>query len=514
MSETNYVKTSGFSNFKDNFRRLLLLRSDDYNQYGKYLVQEFNYGNIWLRGIGELGDITIMLLPITIWVDVFLFVTTGMVPVAFLYAIMTLTIILMILFTAFGNSYCSLLFSGQSFGKVCLRLKVVNSDNTQCERNTIIIREVLGKEVPLILLFIFLGVKGALLFLVINGLFVIIDKQHRSIVDIPLKTKVVILSPMGMKHDMDQLKVIEPVVVAKPVQSENQIDLHLYSTFSHDGELEVEDLIKQAHAMGIKTISITDHNSVKANMIAMQVAKLYDINYVPGINIDCEYEGYHVRLLGYFIDSGDERYARIEYENLAKEKAISLRRVALFESFSGLHVDSDKLLEHNRFQIISGEMIARNVLNNINYQKEKLLQPYLSGRKRDKPITNFVKDFFSPNAVAYVPIIQPKLIDMIALVKATGGVCVLAHPMHSLRDNPDLIEQIIPLGIDGLEVFTPYHSLDDMKHLIDIAKKYHLDVTEGSEYHGTKHKKQFEMGKTYCPHNSEVVVEHFVKKHQ
>ena len=188
------------SGFTQRFKRLLLLRSDDYDQYGRYLVQEFTYQNIWLRLIAQLGDIAIMILPIIIWLDVFLLATAGVVSVSFLYMIMTFTLVLILIFVVFANTYCSLLFGGQSFGKVCLRFKAINNDNSQCNRSQIIIREVFGKEVPIIVFYILLGLKGVLLFLIVNGIVVLADKKHRSIIDFFLKTRVVILSPMGMKH--------------------------------------------------------------------------------------------------------------------------------------------------------------------------------------------------------------------------------------------------------------------------------------------------------------------------
>lgn len=500
-------------NFRSNFSRQMKYRSDDYNQYGKYMVQEFTLNEMPLRFISMLGDIIIMLIPILLWLYITLFAVAGLTPVALAYAVMTVTAILVILFTVVGNVILSVNLKGQSFGKLALGYKVVNDDNSECDSKTLIIREAIGKEVPIILLYVFLGIKGLLAFIVIDGLCVVIDKKHRSIIDILLKTKVVILNPKGMRHEIviqPEIKKPEPKVEVKAV---NKIDLHIYSSFSHDGEFEVEDIFKLAKRIGLETISIADHNSVKGNIIAQRLVPLYGINYVPGINIDCEFDGYHVRLLGYFIDSNDSRYSQIEYENLAKEKAISLRRVQLFEEFTGLDVDQDGLLQHNRFQIISPEMIARNILNNSSYQKEKLLEQYFKGKKSAEPVKNFVADFFAPDKPAYVPIIQPKLEDMIPLVHATGGVAVLAHPMKSLRDDPEEIEKIIRLGIEGMEVFTPYHSLNDIKYLIELAKKYKLSVTSGSEFHGAQ-KKEFNIGNTNCPKEAGLLVQNFLKKYE
>ena len=42
----------------------------------------------------------------------------------------------------------------------------------------------------------------------------------------------------------------------------NQIDLHIHSDASDDGDWSVERIIDEAHGLGIGTLAITDHNSV------------------------------------------------------------------------------------------------------------------------------------------------------------------------------------------------------------------------------------------------------------
>ncbi|MDQ0361324.1 RDD family protein [Breznakia pachnodae] len=495
---------------KKTMKEQMKVRSSDYNQYGRYLAQDFTYGTLWLRFIGQLGDFVVMLLPMILWVDLFLLVANGYLSIDLLYSFMPVTLVLILIFTVVGNTYLSVMSKGQSFGKLGLRTKVVNSDNTQADRMTLLIREAVGKEIPLILLYIFTGLWGVLGFLVVNGLVVLIDPKHRSIIDFLLKTKVVMLSEMGRKPIDERIK--EEVVVEQP-KAENTIDLKLVSSFSHDGEYGVEDLLKQAKEVGLKTISICDHNSVKANLIAQRVSSFYDIEYIPGINIDCQYNGKPLRLLGYFINSNDERFVSVEYENLAKEKAVSLRRIQLFEEATGLMIDSEQIIKHSRFQVISPEMIARHVLTNVNYKDHKLLQPYLKGEKKNYPIRNFVDDFFAEGEIAYVPIVHPAIEDMLSIIKASGGVAVLAHPMYYFKDEPELLNEVLDLGIEAIEIFNPRHSNKDKQYLLSLAKQRKLYVTAGSEYHGES-KKQFILGKTTCPVDGEVVVQEFIDKYK
>lgn len=489
---------------KQTMKEQMKSRSLDYKHYGRYLAQDFTYGTLWLRLVGQLGDLVIMLLPLILWVDLFLLVANGNVQLGILYDFMPIVMILILILTVVGNTYLSMMTKGQSFGKLALRMKVVKRDQNQVERSILLIREALGKEIPIIILYIFTGFIGVFAFLGLNGFVVLVDPKHRSIIDLFLKTKVVMLSELGIKPKDE--KVSEPQEHKK---SENTIDLRLVSSFSHDGEYGVEDLLKQATEVGLKTISICDHNSVKANLIAKRVASFYDIEYIAGIAIDCQYKGYPLRLLGYFINSNDERFVNVEYENLAKEKAVSSRRIQLFEEFTGLNIDSEQIIKHSRFQVISAEMIAKHVLSNVNYKDEKILQPYLKGDKKNYPIRNFVNDFFAVGKVAYVPIVHPSIEDMISIIKSSGGVCMLAHPMFTFKDHIEVLKEVLDLGIDGVEVFNPRHSNKDKQYLLNLAKQRNLFISAGSEYHG-EHKKQFELAKTTCPVESEKIVQAFI----
>lgn len=494
------------------FELFLKNRSHDYMQYGRYLVKELTVQDALLRLVSFFGDIVAMFAPIIILDYIFLLQAGGVIPYAAFKASSAVINVLLLISILCTNAVIMYIYKGQSFGKLAMNLKVVRDvDNKELHPRTAAIRELVGISIPVFILYILFHLLGLIIFMAVNGIVMIVDKKQRSIIDIVLKTKVVLMDDKGKKQNIVKEVVKEE---EKVIPAENKYDLHVYSSFSHDGELEVEDLLKKAQISGIQVLSITDHNCVKANKLADRLAPMYKIEYIPGINIDCQYEGRDVRLLGYYINYNDERFIQIEHENLAKEKAVSSRRIQLFEEFTGFKVNTEKLARYNRFQIITEEMIARDILSNTEYRKTKLLAPYLTGSKKDKPITNFRIDFFAKGAPAYVPIVHPQLSDMISLIHACGGVAVLAHPMKSLGKEKELLEKLLQEEkVDGIEIFTPYHSSADMKYLIPIAKKYELDITEGSEYHRPK-RNNFILGKTSCPKDVEEIIKMFITKHK
>lgn len=77
----------------------------------------------------------------------------------------------------------------------------------------------------------------------------------------------------------------------------------------------------------------------------------------------------------------------------------------------------------------------------------------------------------------------PDVKFVLELIKSARGVSVMAHPVQ--YDNIELLEELASEGkIDGVEV---YHYTADQaaqKKLLEIAEKYNLIVTGGSDFHG------------------------------
>jgi predicted metal-dependent phosphoesterase TrpH len=85
-------------------------------------------------------------------------------------------------------------------------------------------------------------------------------------------------------------------------------DLHIHSLHSNDGEYSIPEIIKFCIESGVDTFSITDHNCVGGSREAMHLATdVEGVNFIPGIEIDCNFRGTDLHLLGYQVNltSGD-----------------------------------------------------------------------------------------------------------------------------------------------------------------------------------------------------------------
>ncbi|MGL5692577.1 MAG: PHP domain-containing protein [Peptostreptococcaceae bacterium] len=262
-----------------------------------------------------------------------------------------------------------------------------------------------------------------------------------------------------------------------------KIDLHIHSNFSDDGELTPQQIINKAIENCIDVISITDHNSVKSNGVALEYVKNKNIKYISGIEIDCQYKGLNLHLLGYNFDFKKESFYEFEENMLSKEKEAGFKRIEKIKEVTELHLNEDEVLKKANGGIITGELIAEVLLEDDRNKNSDILKPYReNGTRSDMPYVNFYWDYFSQGKPAYVHIDFISLLEALNLIKDNGGVAIIAHPGNNLKHNLNIIDELIDLGIDGIEVFSSYHSKGDIEIFYNKCILNDLFISWGSVY--------------------------------
>ena len=143
-------------------------------------------------------------------------------------------------------------------------------------------------------------------------------------------------------------------------------------------------------------------------------------------------------------------------------------------------------------------MFGEVLLNDPRYQEHPLLKPYREGGTRsDNPYVNFYWDYYSQGKPCYTKIIYPSLKETIDLIKNHGGTVVLAHPGNNLKGQFEVFDEMVALGVEGVEAFSNYHSLETVNYFYDAGKKHNLLITCGSDFHG-KTKPAIELGECRC----------------
>lgn len=260
-------------------------------------------------------------------------------------------------------------------------------------------------------------------------------------------------------------------------------DLHIHTQYSSDGEFSVDKIISKCIDHEVNLFALTDHNSVRGIGEAINSIQSFKLKFVPGIEIDCNYKGTDLHVLGYNIDWTSEDFQRLEADISSKvtdsfvEMINNLRKL-------GFIIDKNSVLSKAEGKLPTGELIAEVMLSNEKYYTP-LLSPYIQGGKRaDMPYINFYLDYFAQGKPAFVPIKYMDYKDAIEMIKDNGGLPIVAHPGLNLKGKEFIVEELLKNGAAGLEAFNNYHNADQIDYFAVLVQQQNKIMTCGSDFHG------------------------------
>ena len=253
-----------------------------------------------------------------------------------------------------------------------------------------------------------------------------------------------------------------------------EADLHCHTTAS-DGLLSPTELVQLAAKLGLKGIGITDHDTIQGWKEAEEAGANYQIKILKGIELNTDWGGKEVHILGYEVDSSSDYLTdKLRVLRTAREK----RMVEILDRFKdlGINISVDEVR-----QFAQGESIGRPHIAQV-----------LIERGYVKTIREGFDRYIGTGAPAYVPRYKLTPEEGIHIIREAHGVAVLAHPgVHRLEEG---IPAWVKVGLQGIEVLHPQHSLDDEKRYLEIAQEYHLLATGGSDFHGEARKPGVNLG--------------------
>lgn len=261
-----------------------------------------------------------------------------------------------------------------------------------------------------------------------------------------------------------------------------QMDLHMHSCMSDDGEYSPKQLMQMCKEAGLQVVAIADHNTVEAIPEAKDEAMMLGLDYIPAIELDCTIDGVELHVLGYGINYVDPAFMDLTLSLRKQEQDSAQKRIDLVKRL-GLYIDDEKAFALSHHGCITGEIIAEVALQ--DERNHGFLKEYLRGGSRsDNPYVNFYWDYCSQGKPAYVKIDFMTLQEAIALIQNAGGIAILAHPGNNTKENTTLLDAIFTYDVKGMEVYSSYHSKEQIQFYEDYAKKHSLAITCGSDFHG------------------------------
>ena len=243
------------------------------------------------------------------------------------------------------------------------------------------------------------------------------------------------------------------------------IDLHIHSTAS-DGSFTPAEILDHAQKLNLAAIAITDHDSIDGSRKALQIGIPPSFNFLTGVEISAAHPPFFpgsgsFHILGYNIqlDNRDLNQALSKLQDARKN-----RNPAII-----------KLLNKLGFQISLEEV-------NQEVGEGQLGRPHIADVMVKKGFVASINEAFDKylgtNGPAYVDKYRIECEQAINIIRAAGGVPVLAHPaLLNIENDQKLgafLQNLMKIGLAGIEVYYPGHSPQQIRQYTELAKKYGL----------------------------------------
>lgn len=235
-------------------------------------------------------------------------------------------------------------------------------------------------------------------------------------------------------------------------------DLHNH-TVNSDGILTPTELYKYARKRDVDVIAITDHDSIKA----INEIKENNLPIIIGVELSTYSKGENIHLLGYFIHNEiPKKICSIldYYAQKRQERALEvIEKLKKYFNISIKYEDIEKYADGAIGRVHIAQAIE---------EKYKV------------PFNEIFEKYIGDDALAYVKTENLDFKEAIDILHNNNAIAVLAHPVYIKRNN---VEDLVKMGVDGIEAFYPTNTIEDEKYFLKLAKKYKLLVTGGSDFH-------------------------------
>lgn len=253
------------------------------------------------------------------------------------------------------------------------------------------------------------------------------------------------------------------------------IDLHVHSTKS-DGTMTPSELVDYAMEKKLTAFALTDHDCIDGIDEAIKYAKelkekgIDAPEVIPGIEFATEYEGKDIHVVGLFIDHKSEAFTKY-LDNFVASRENRNKKMCDLMKADGIDVDYEELKLDNPDAVITRAHFA-------SYMEKKGIV-----KQRRDAFDKYIGD----NCKYYIPRekVTPEM--AISLILESDGIPVLAHPIlyHMSEARLDaLVSQLKAAGLMAIEALYSTYAISDERKIRALAKKYHLLLSGGSDFHG------------------------------
>lgn len=264
-------------------------------------------------------------------------------------------------------------------------------------------------------------------------------------------------------------------------------DLHCHTKLS-DGTMGIDDIIVLAKNSGITTLAITDHDCLAGTVRAELIGKRHGINVIPAVEFSAtdSKRNSKAHILCYLPDRPERLEGLCKSNSLKRKRAAQLMVMKVCNKFP-----------------VTPDFIAKCCQGSTNIYKQHIMQALMECGYTTSIFGDLFKMLFSKDSRMNISMecTYPEPAEIIEAIHEAGGIAVLAHP--GFYNNFELFEELIPLGLDGVEVWHPENTPEQQEQLKAIAVKHGLVMTGGSDFHGAFNAYPIKLGE-YGPDEDAV----------
>lgn len=254
------------------------------------------------------------------------------------------------------------------------------------------------------------------------------------------------------------------------------IDLHSHTKQS-DGTLSPQELIWEARSAGVDILAITDHDTFAGYDQALEPARKANLELICGIELSTKLGHQSVHLLGYFICR--ERLAELRSWVLEMQTSRHERNSRLVARLQELGLD---------ITLDEASARGRGMTGRPHFAQIMIEKGYVAN------IEHAFRDYLGESAKAYVSRKEPTFAEAVGKIREVGGIASLAHPVRMQADLSSLLPELCDVGLNAIEAYHSDHGPEHTELYLSLAKRYSLQVTGGSDFHGPTVKPGIKLG--------------------
>lgn len=247
-------------------------------------------------------------------------------------------------------------------------------------------------------------------------------------------------------------------------------DLHAHTT-SSDGLHSPAEVVRRAREAGLSAVAITDHDTVVGVAEALAEGERIGLTVVPGVELSTVADGGDIHVLAYYTNNEDplwlERLAGIGGTRERRNELMVARLRNL-----GIPITLDD---------VRNAAAGRGKEGSIGrpHFAEALIRLGIVGTMNEA-----FDRFLGSGGAAYVQVPKVHPLEALTWIREAGGASVIAHPGLYGRDA--LVKELVRSGADGIETIHSDHGEDEEKRYGELAARYGIIATGGSDFHGER----------------------------